>query len=152
MIPVAITTLAPLANTALETWNRMSEARENAQVQNAKSAAQQDFRVLLAKASAVGGATAAANPQFQANLQQQFQKQISELPEVRGLLAASQPGTQLQLSLSSQDGLSLALPGGAKQPIILSDSSKALIQQISEVASVSHPGNVSGLVRFSLTA
>jgi len=151
MTPVALTTLAPLATTALETWNQISEARELRRLQEVKAAADQDFRVMLAKAHAVAGLQGTHGADFLHRLQQQLQAQIRELPEVRGLLAASQPGATFHVTISSANELTVEHPNGSRQPIVLSESSRQIVQQLSQVASFSQPGNVTGLVRVTLS-
>lgn len=129
----------------------MSEAREARRLQETQAAANQDFRVMLAKAGAVAGLQGVQGTQFQAGLQQQLQTQIRELPEVRGLLAATQPGSTVHVTISSGHELKVEHANGMQQSLVLSESSRQIIRQLTEVASVSQPGNVTGSVRVSFT-
>jgi len=125
MLPFAIPGIVSLADTALKTWNRITETQAATKAQPTV-----DFLSLLQKASNVSGAGAVQNPAA-ANLAngQDFQSRFAALPEVKSVLSASTPGAQVNFSVSPEGNLYQTLPSGGQQQVSLSAESQALFRQ-----------------------
>jgi hypothetical protein len=116
MLPVA--GIISLADTALQTWNRISEA-------HAPQKPGADFQAILNKlsaANAVNGAVRSSN-----TCPASLQSQLATLPEVGNVLRGAAPGSRLIFSISAEGQLSQVLPNGSLAPVALSADSQRLV-------------------------
>lgn len=122
MLPFAIPAIASFAETALQTWNRVADARAVSKAQPSV-----DFLALLEKASPAGAAGIAQ--MVNAAGSQSVHGSLASLPEVKSALSACVPGTQVNFSVSPNGELYQMLPGGGRAQVSLSTESQALLRQ-----------------------
>jgi hypothetical protein len=138
MIPLAIPAIASVASTALETWGKVAEANANARAQSvSKVQNSADFDVMMQRVKAAG--TNLQNALNAAPTPDEIQKQVAALPEVKAMLNADFPGTQVNVAVSGKNELTRILPSGIKMGITLSPESQAVINQLAASSGGSIP-------------
>ena len=123
MAPLLIPAVASLADTVLQTFNRTPNAQAATQSQ------QVDFQALLEKTASTLASRLAAQP-AQPLTADAVKQRIGNLQEVQSALAGSLPGQQTTFAISADGQLSRVLPNGAKETLVLSSQSQALVQQL----------------------
>lgn len=119
MLPVAITGIVSLADTALQTWNRIAESHPSA-----KSDSKVEFHSMLDKVMN-GPQRLGSGPSCAQNLQ----SRVSALPEIQGALKTALPGSLMIFSVTPNGNLFQVLPGGEQRPVALSMDSQAILAQ-----------------------
>ncbi|MDD5348806.1 MAG: hypothetical protein PHQ12_01225 [Chthoniobacteraceae bacterium] len=108
MTPFAVSGISSLAQSALATWNRITEPKAAQETPSPVA-----FQAVLNQAVTAGRGTA------------DIQRQLSALPEVKAALAASGTEAGAPFILAPDGTLSRVLPNGGTQSLSLSAESQA---------------------------